>query len=168
MPSPGRYYWDACLFLDAFDSSPERRERHEIAAAMLDDAANGKLEIVTSTLTIAEVVFGKREQSKRDISAATLKKIDALWRPPAPPMLVDVDQGIAEDARRIMRDAVKEKIEALRAADMIHVATALRLHARAFLTYDEFQTKKGESQRLRLAGVVGLKIEAPTKETLLG
>jgi predicted nucleic acid-binding protein len=63
-------------------------------------------------------------------------KIDELWKPASPIKLVEVHPAIVRDARGLIRAAVAAGRSGLRAADAIHLATAERMGAAEFHTYD--------------------------------
>ena len=57
MANPNRRYWDSCNFISLV--AEDEPDRADICQKILEDAANGKCEIVISSLTIAEVVKPK-------------------------------------------------------------------------------------------------------------
>lgn len=135
MPSKdpeSRYYWDACVFL-AFAKNEAGRSRD--IEALLDDAETGRIQIMTSMISITEVANGVRQAAgKRDYVIE--QKIDDLWRPPSPIVLVDVYRSVAEGARDLMRLAV-DRPGKLTPIDAIHLASARSLGVDRLHTYDE-------------------------------
>lgn len=132
MPDPARrYYWDSNVFLSYINKIPERISAIE---AMLDEAEQGKIEIVTSTVTITEVAFAATEKLGHALDAATEDALSALWEPPI--RLIEFHRLVAEDARSLIRAAI-EKGESLKPMDAIHLATAVRSRAAEVQTYDE-------------------------------
>jgi predicted nucleic acid-binding protein len=53
-------YWDACVFLAAIDGDAERVP---VIETVLDECEAGKVDIVTSHLSITEVCFSKEEKT---------------------------------------------------------------------------------------------------------
>ncbi len=60
--NPKRYYWDACVFLSEINANPDRVP---IIEAILDDGDQGKAEIYTSILSIAEVAYAEAEKDSK-------------------------------------------------------------------------------------------------------
>jgi predicted nucleic acid-binding protein len=130
---PKRYYWDACVFLSGINANPERLP---IVEGILDDCDQGKAEVYTSILSIAEVAFAETEKSNKTLDEATRKKIDKLWLPPSPIKLIEIHEFVLWDARDLIRKAI-ENGTTLKPADAIHLATANRLPVDAIHTYDD-------------------------------
>jgi predicted nucleic acid-binding protein len=118
---------------------------------MMEDWKRGLVTLVTSTLTISEVLF-VRVDSRVDHSRD--KDIDALFDPPPPRKLltVELSRYTAFRARGLARAM------SLSWEDAIHVASALEAHCPVFHTTDDALWQK--------SGLVGgsptLKIEAPS------
>lgn len=133
MPSKlPRYYWDSCVFLSYIEGTPDRVDDIE---AVLLEAEEGKIEIYTSTVSVAEVAFAKQEKDGRALDAATEARIESLWMAPSPVILVEFHRLIANDARRLVRASMVQKLK-LKPMDAIHMATAERMQALALHTYD--------------------------------
>ncbi len=147
MPDLPRVYWDACVFLSYVNGIPERLSHLD---PML--AKSGKAhQLVTSTMSVVEVAFAKVEQDNKALDADTDRKISGLWAGPAV-ILVEFFPLIAMEARQMIREALP-KGWALKPMDAIHLATAKRLGALEFHTYDD--------KLLKYAATVGLKICEP-------
>jgi len=119
-------YWDSVAFLGWLSSEPDKAPH---CRAVLDAAKAGQIVIITSALTIPEVLWLKNQAK---LPAAQAKAIEAFflhkWI-----VIRDVDRFVAEDARRLVWDKnVKPK-------DAIHLATALRqdVEIDQFDTFDE-------------------------------
>ncbi|MHC4498038.1 MAG: type II toxin-antitoxin system VapC family toxin [Planctomycetota bacterium] len=150
-----RYYWDACVFLEVINASPDRLPALE---GILDDCDNHKLEIYTSMLTIAEVAYARAEKESRSLEAAVDDKINKLWEPGSPIKVVEVYQSIAYDAKELIRQGLKQGW-VLKPFDAVHLATAKRMGVSEFHTYDE--------KRLpRYSEIVGYKILKPHTDRL--
>ncbi len=119
-----RLYWDSCNFISLI--AEDEVERADTCQHILDDAENGKVQIVTSTLTIAEVVKPKGSPSftaekERLIKTFFLHEYILLY---------DVTRTIAENARELSRQ------HGLNPRDAIHLATALASDADVFQTWN--------------------------------
>lgn len=150
--SPQRVYWDACVFLSFIEKHPDR-----IGAiwTWLEKAQEGRVVIVTSTLSIVEVAFAKQEKDQRALIPEEEAKINNLWTPESPVALAEFHTGVAIEARRLMRDAMASGI-GLKPADAIHLATCRTLEINDFHTYD--------GKLSAAAGVSQLKIGQPSLE----
>jgi predicted nucleic acid-binding protein len=151
MPSkPGVIYWDSCVFLSAIQQTAGR---YQTLKAILDFAAADGVVIVTSALTIAEVVkidCGNAQSAQMTKDATTIRQFfenDYL-------AIKNVDRGVAERASEIVRE------HGIKPPDAIHVATALVSRCDHLETYDE--------RLIRLDGKVGwptLRISVPRNPT---
>lgn len=119
-------YWDAATFLAWLKPEPARKPACE---GWLDRARQGKLLIVTSTITLAEVVkFDKSDIL--NLTPETAATIEGFFRN-SWISLRNVDPDIGEKARGLIWD------HALRVRDAIHLATALRYRVPFLDTYDD-------------------------------
>lgn len=119
-------YWDANTFLAYF---LEEAGRVDCCEAGLEDAEQGKILIVTSALTIAEVLAlrGKKRL------------------PPKPEMKIRVSdffkneyiavQNITREVAELARDLVW--LHSIKPKDAVHIACALAVEAPVFETYDK-------------------------------
>jgi predicted nucleic acid-binding protein len=106
-------YWDSVTFLGWLSAEPDKVPE---CRTVLEEAEAGNLTIITSALTIAEVLWLKGHDK---ISSAHAKKIGAFFRH-SWIIVREVDRFIAEDSRELIWNKnVKPK-------DAIHLATALR------------------------------------------
>lgn len=145
-----RIYWDANPFLSYINGDPDRLP---VLDALLDSASKGEdIEIVTSTISIAEVAFGRVEQTRQALDPAVERALDELWSDRSAIKLVDFDQLIARDARALMRTAITQG-RRLQPADATHLASARSVGATEFHTYDQGLYK--------YASDVGFTIRAP-------
>jgi len=152
-----RYYWDANVFLSFIEGHADRIPNIE---AILADCEEGRVEIWSSHLTIAEVAFAKAEKDAKILDTEIEKKIDELWHPESPIKLVEVSQGICVEARNLLRKNMlrpeispRQKNKSLKAADAIHLATAQMIGVDEFHTYDKLK---------EFECLVPFKIEEPT------
>jgi predicted nucleic acid-binding protein len=149
-------YWDACIFLSAINANEDRLP---IITSLLDDCDAGNLRIFTSYLSITEVAFAESEKKDSILDDSIEEKINKLWQPPSPINLIEVDPFIVWDAKALIREAIKNGW-GLKPADAIHLATAQRIQADYFHTYDIDKLGK-------FAKVTNLKIEVPKSNRLV-
>jgi predicted nucleic acid-binding protein len=135
MPKPTtprpRIYWDSCLFLSYINGDADRLPDLE---RLLENAREGAIQVVTSMVSIVEVARGAQEQAGvLDTDAAA--KIDALWKPSSPIILVEFHRVIAAAARDLIRAGISQGWS-LKPMDAIHLASAANIGADGLLTYD--------------------------------
>jgi predicted nucleic acid-binding protein len=128
MPSkPTLLYWDSCVFLSAIQRTAGR---YATLKAILDSAAADEIVIVTSALTIAEVVKLDCDSADPDQSAKDVAEIRHFFENDYL-AIKNVDRLIAEQAGDIVRR------HGLKPPDAIHVATALSSKCDRLETYDK-------------------------------
>lgn len=114
------YYWDSCVFL-AYLNKEENRAKN-IKAVLEFVSRHKEIEIITSTMAIAEVVKAKHEVNSLDPSVEiNIKEFWYNWDV----KLADMTPVILASARDLMRDAVTKNIQGLKPPDAIHLATAM-------------------------------------------
>jgi predicted nucleic acid-binding protein len=128
-------YWDAGVFCSFFNARFEPA-RASIVRALLEDAEAGRIVIVTSTVSLAEVLKVDREHP---LTKASEDKIVAFFEKPYI-RLVSADRLICEAARQLIW-----RHSALEYKDAIHLASAIQYSRRASLdalfAWDEDFTK---------------------------
>jgi predicted nucleic acid-binding protein len=117
-------YWDACAFSGYLNEEADKIIECE---SVLKAASNGHILIVTSALTLAEVLFAKNgpklDPSKRN-TVEKFFKADFI-------SVRNVTRHIGDLARDIFWDyGIKPK-------DCVHVATAASSHVATLNTFDE-------------------------------
>ena len=119
-----RRYWDSSAFLAWLLPEPEREDAcHSVLRA----AEDGDLELVTSALTLTEVIKLKgKPELKREHEAKIAKFFENEYI-----ILRTVDRFIALAAQRLVWE------QNLSPKDSIHVATALRWKIPVLDTFDE-------------------------------
>jgi predicted nucleic acid-binding protein len=146
MPKPRLVYWDSCVFIDSLQQTPEWLP---VLSAIMRAAQSGDAVIVTSALTLAEVVTaGVGSDQHEHIIRGLFENQYIAVR--------DLDRPTATRARQIVRD------HRLKPQDAIHVATALGAQVSCLHTRDGSDRKRG---LLDLDGKVGsppLAITVPT------
>ena len=123
MSEPLATYWDSCVFIDALRKTPGRWEHIRY---LEDDARSGGSYIYTSTLTIAEVVRCKDDETFTDAE----RRLIANYFTHSFVKIIPVDRIVARAAADIVR------VHRLKPPDAIHVATALRAKCAVLYTYD--------------------------------
>jgi hypothetical protein len=129
-------YWDSNAFLGWL---AEESDKVPYCKPVLDAAESGGLTIVTSALTIAEVLWLK---GQKKLPSTQAKQIEAFFRHRWI-VVREVDRFVAEDARQLVWERnVTPK-------DAIHLATALRQD----VVMDQFDTFDGGL--IKLSGTLG-------------
>lgn len=123
MAKPDTRYWDSCCFLGHFKAEPDKAQA---CADVLTAASEGKLAIVTSTLTLTEVVKIRNEPP---IPASDGTTIDEFFKHGFI-IVRQLDRITAELARRLVWES------GITPKDAIHLATALRAGCRRMDTTD--------------------------------
>jgi len=118
-----RRYWDADVFLGWLTDDPEKAPKCE---GVLAEADAGRVQIVTSALTLTEVIRLKGQpRIAREQEDAIRAFFEHEWI-----IVRDVDRFVAEEARELVwSHNVQPK-------DSIHLATALGLRLSQFDTFD--------------------------------
>ncbi len=120
-----RRYWDSNAFLGILLGE---QDKVLDCKAVLKAAEAGTIIIVTSALTLAEVVKIKGQpRLKREAEQAIREFFKHEWI-----VIIDCDRRIGEAARQLMWD-----YEFLNHKDAIHVATAMRSRVDQLDTFDE-------------------------------
>lgn len=116
-------YWDSCAFLKHLLQEPE----HELCDGTILQAEDGKLIIVTSTLTIAEVLNIRGCQK---IPKANRQMVERLFSEDC----IEV-RNVTRKTATLARELVWEKN--IKPKDAIHVATALEMGMQVMNTFDD-------------------------------
>jgi predicted nucleic acid-binding protein len=145
---PPRYYLDSSVLIH-FIEHVETDELVTILVPIIEDAKKGRFDLVTSTLTIAEVLYGASER-KQDgsgvIDPEIERKINLLWHPGTSPIrLVDVHELIAKEAMQLFRSGIPKGWFKTGGCDAIHLVTARHEMVDEFFT-TENAAKKWESE----------------------
>lgn len=132
--APRRVYWDACIFLHYIEGTPEWMPTLD---ALLEEASESKeLVIFTSAISITEVSFAKAEKDGQALDPKIEAAIDDLWNDRSAVRLVEYNEIIAREARRLLRRSIEIPL-ALKPMDAIHLATAINRRVAEFHTTDE-------------------------------
>lgn len=140
-------YWDACTFLALINSEAGR---YADCASIWSEGEAGKLIIVTSYLTLAEVFRARCEKhDAKPLTSEQSDKIDFVFASPfVEPILLD--GGIANTARALCRRFPECK----KPNDGIHLATAMRTEGVSELhTFDDSDLLHLDGKVLKPSGV---------------
>jgi len=152
---PNRVYWDSCDYLDFLKGD---HPRHDHMAALLEDWKQGEVIMVTSALTIAEVLWVRCEKStlRRMLDRSTEQDLAGLFDPPPPAelVIVELSRTTALAARELVwKHRIKPK-------DAVHVASAIEGRCDEMHTSDAGLLKHDK----KLGGLQPLRIIEPTWE----
>lgn len=125
-------YWDANAFLAYFQ---EEEGRVDSCEAILELAESGKVLIVTSALTLSEVL-ALRGKKKLRPSASMKKKVTDFFKNE----YIAV-QNVTREVAELSRDLVWD--HGIKPKDAIHVACAIAADVTVFETYDRPLIRKG-------------------------
>lgn len=119
-----KIYWDSDCFLGYFQEEPDKAEKCD---GVIQRAERGDVLIVTSALTLAEVLWMRRAPR---LTREKAKIVQKFFRR-SYIRVYNVSRKIAEAAQiHVWDDGIKPK-------DAIHVATAVHLKVDALETFDE-------------------------------
>lgn len=147
---PDRVYWDACVFLDYLNETPERIDVIDELLAM---SKAGNIQIYTATVSIVEVAFASVERGQ-PLDAAAEGRIDSFWADRDAIQLIDVHTLIEREARALIRVGLPTGWTGLGAMDAIHLAAAKSLNLPEFHTYDVARLQRYEA-------ITGMRIIEP-------
>lgn len=146
---PLRVYWDSCVYIDCIQQTPDR---HTLLESIIEQAKNGDIVLVASTLVLAEVVKLDAPDATAEEEAKRILRFfenDFI-------KVRNVTRRIAEHAADMVR------VYSIKPPDAIHVATALAGKCVSLQTYDGKQGSGGKL--IALNGKIGnppLRIEVP-------
>jgi predicted nucleic acid-binding protein len=107
------YYWDSSAFLAVFQ---KEKDRVDVCKQILSEAAQGKIQIFTSSITLVEVIkITPAKKLKPKVEA----KLDEFFKMPYI-TLIDATRRICDEARHLIW-----KYPHLAPKDSIHLASAL-------------------------------------------
>lgn len=150
------YYVDSCVFIDLIETPPDQEPAKTIAA-IIAAAAESRVRLVTSILTIGEVWHTKAEIDGKCPDPEVEKRLFQLWNPAVSPIwLVDVHELVVRDAVKLLRQGIPNGWCKTKGVDGIHLATAQRERVDEFLTTEKAMSK--------WSPVVGFKVCAPHYE----
>jgi predicted nucleic acid-binding protein len=129
--SPRRIYWDACVWIALIQREKilfpleVAEDRDTMCRSVIEAAKKGTIEILTSTLSLAEVCKNPGIRSTRADLIADYFETDYI-------LLANVDRGVGERARVLMTSGHS----GLKPPDAIHLATAALSGVEEMHTFD--------------------------------
>ena len=127
-PSRRRVYWDTSVFIALLKGeSSDEADRAEIAQAILRAAEAGRIELVTSAFTRAEV---RRDRRQPKLTPEQHSRVSAFFRR-SYLHVQPLDRAIGESAAEL-----GERYN-LKPADAVHLATALAVQADELQHWDD-------------------------------
>lgn len=124
-----KHYWDSVCFLAWLQNEAGRIDG---CRDTLDRASAGQIVIVTSALTVTEVLWSKEGPRLTEDKAGIL---NGFFRR-SYIKVVNLDRAVAQKAQKhVWNDGIKPK-------DSIHLATALHLQCDTLETYDDVLLNK--------------------------
>ena len=95
--SAPRVYWDATCCSPHLNAVPDRLP---VIDELLRSSRAKEIEIITSSVSIAEVAFAQGEKEAQQLDAQVEQDIDELWAPGSPVATVEFYDLVAFEARR--------------------------------------------------------------------
>ncbi len=141
-------YWDSCCFIDFLQGT----ERGEVLKGVVDKKDSGDLKIVTSAITLTEVIkLDKGTAEEREMITQIFNQDKGL-------LVVDLTKHLAEQAREVIWRYSFEKHR----EDAIHLATAVYINQ--YHSIDEFHTFDHDLLRFNGRSEISIPIIEPTYE----
>ena len=133
MTSLKRIYWDACSWIALIqkerildDKGALIEDRYTMCRSVISAAEKSAIEIVTSTLSLAEVCKSPAVKATEPSKIAEYFEVDYI-------LLVNLDRAVGELARTLMGRGYSK----LKPADACHLASAAIANAIELHTFDE-------------------------------
>ena len=126
-----RIYWDACVWIALIqreripDVNGKIEDRDAMCRSVIEVAKRDQIEILTSTLSLAEVCKDPAIKAQTADAVGDYFENDYI-------LLVNADRSVGEHARVLMTSG----FNGLKPADAIHVATAAISGVEEFHTFD--------------------------------
>jgi len=155
MPSgPRRICWDAWTFSELLNKyAPDHESVRRIAE--IADRVSPDIEIITSTLAIAEVAgLLRHPETMAIVTQLQLERVELMWQG-SRIIRFDVTEIIAQRARDIVRStaSARPRRRIIRGADAVYLATAANAGADTLVTRD--------AALLSHSGMLGIRICPP-------
>ena len=130
-----------------------------VVEQLLLEADQRDRRLLTSTITLVEVVFGAETAKESALDPGTISTIDNLWTSGRPIALAEASITIMQTARDISREA-RRRNRRLTPIDSIHLATAVAADVETFFTYEKEDTREIWSE------ITALVVEEPNVEQM--
>lgn len=139
------YYWDANIYTAWLNKEASHGAHLSGIDEILEDNFQLKNRIVTSTITVIEVLSCRLtpEQEKQFRKLFTYTNHEKL----------DVDTRIAEKARELREAFLVDDSKNLATPDAIHLATAIINEAHEMHSFDDGKKKSGGMKSVSLLGI---------------
>jgi predicted nucleic acid-binding protein len=122
-------YWDSCVYIAWLrDEQSHGKAPMDAIAQVLKENFERKVTIISSTITLIEVLASKMDEEKERLFRKSFRTRDHI--------AYDVDIAIALKARELRDRLLNQESGKLATPDAIHIATALIYKARALFTFD--------------------------------
>ena len=137
------YYWDASLFLAWLTNEPREAAVMEGIAEVARDVNDNKAVLITSVITLTEVLEARLSDEARQKFRDLFKRRNVKQ--------INVDQRIAQLAQEIRQHYSQQNPSVrIETPDSIHLATAILYKA------DELHTTDGSGKRKRPSDLISL------------
>ncbi|NJK93077.1 MAG: PIN domain-containing protein [Blastochloris sp.] len=136
------YYWDSCVYVAWLKQESAHADYLDSINAIIESNKNGQCTIITSTITMTEVLstkFDNNQQEREFVDCFSFKKH----------LTFDVDPPVAMKARELRDYYISNPItdRKLLAPDAIHLATAIIYTASEFHTFDNGESKDNQGKK---------------------
>ncbi len=125
------YYWNACLFLAWLKDEQRKTGEMDVVREVIERAKRREVRLVTSVLTLTEVLSSKIPVGMDTLFANLLKRVSKQG----------IDTKIAMLAHELrdyyVQKAVEHEGKTLSSPDALHLATVILYRADEFNTFDE-------------------------------
>lgn len=135
MASKPKYYLETTVLLDLIELDPSA-PICQAMASIFEMADKKECELITSALTITEVLFAESEKKQGKPDPAIAQKLEAFWHPENSPIeIIPAHELIARKSLQYFREHWdKDGWSKSKGLDLIHLVTAQREKVEKFLT----------------------------------
>jgi predicted nucleic acid-binding protein len=142
MADQPKYYIETTVLIDALDK-PVSDEGNAALFQLFSDADDGKCTLITSAVTMVEVLFAEHEKKNGRLSAEVTAKLDTFWHPDSSPLrIIPCHEAITREALSTYREYwAKEDWRKSKGKDLVHLVTAKREGVDIFITTETAMKK---------------------------